>query len=90
MDYKSMQEYKDMLNMGYVDITNIYKSNKPVLVFQHKSQVGREPQNDDVRYVIQQSGYVRNPTYFKYQHSQGWNMNGHILDTFSAGLENFR
>lgn len=86
MTYKDMPEYKDMLEMGYVDITNIYKSSKPTLVFQHKSQVGRDPENGDIRYVVQQSGYVRNPSYDRVS----WNMNGHILDTFNAGLENFR
>ena len=90
MNYKLMQEYQDMLDMGYVDITNIYKSSKPIIAFQHKSQVGRESKQGDIRYVIQQSGYGRNPNYYDYQGSKGWNANGRILDTFQADLPNFR
>lgn len=81
MSYKDMQEYIDILNMGYVDITNIYKSNKETLAFQHKSEVGREPKTGDIRYIIQhKSGYIRNPIY----RDGHWNMNGRILDTFES------
>ena len=85
MDYKLLPEYKDILNMGYVDITDIYKSSKEVVAFQHKSEVGREPKNGDIRYVVQKSGYIRNPIFEK-----GWNANGRILDKFEDDSPDFK
>jgi len=85
MDYNLLPEYEDLLNMDYIDITNIYKSNKPIIAFQHKSEVGRKPKYGDIRYVIQKSGYIRNPVYDK-----GWHSSGRILSTFEANSPDFK
>jgi hypothetical protein len=94
MNYKQMPEYKELLSFGFVDITDQYKSTKPIVAFQLQEETQREPRQGDVKYVIQKSGYIRKNQYKEHYNyntgvkKTGWDQTVRV-EKFEPGLDNF-
>lgn len=85
-NYKDNENYKAILDMGYIDITSQTRSRPGTIVFQHKREIERDVKKGDMRYVLQQSGYVRGArVILRPNKKPSYNYNGGIIDKFQQG-----
>ena len=82
--YKDLPEYKNILAMGYADLTSMYNSRKSSIAIGEARFLTDGFKNGDMIYIIQRSGYIRRGYY-----DDGSFRSEARVDYFTPNLDNY-